>query len=135
MSSPVQRTKAILKDQGIPHWIVERNFPPSRKWPNGCKEDLFNIIDMIALDNGVVGVQVCGADWMPHVRKITEDYAGNTMAWLSQPGTRLELWGWRKVKKKRGGKLMIWKPRIADILLVGGELFLEERNPDVGMAS
>ncbi|MGD9825764.1 hypothetical protein [Desulfobacter sp.] len=96
---------------------------------------MFNIIDMIALDNGVVGVQVCGADWMPHVRKITEDYAGNTMAWLSQPGTRLELWGWRKVKKKRGGKLMIWKPRIADILLVGGELFLEERNPDVGMAS
>ena len=127
MSSPVQRTKAKLRDQNILHWIVERNFPPSRKYPKGCKEDFLHIIDLIALDNGVIGVQVCGSDWAPHVRKITQEHAGNTIAWLQQPGTRLELWGWRKVKKKRGGKLMVWKPRIADILLVGNKFLVEER--------
>lgn len=126
-SSHMQRTKKQLRDQNILHWIVERNFPPSRKHPNGCKEDLFNIIDLLALDNGVVGVQVCGTDWMPHVYKITQEHADKTRAWLRQPGTRLELWGWRKVKKKRGGKLMIWKPRIADIFLVGNNVFIEER--------
>jgi hypothetical protein len=123
----MQRTKSALKDQNIIHWIVERNFPPSRKYPKGCKEDFLHIIDLIALDNGVVGVQVCGTDWTPHVSKIIGKYAHNTTAWLQQPGTRLELWGWRKVKKKKGGKLMVWKPRIADILLMGHELYLEER--------
>ena len=91
---------------------------------------MFHIIDLIALDNGVVGIQVCGSDWAPHVRKITEEHSAYTVAWLQQPGTRLELHGWRKVKKKRGGKLMIWKPRIADILLINNALFVEERDSE-----
>ena len=121
--SPMERTKKRLKDEGVLHWIVEHFNPWSK-----TRQDLFHIIDLLALDNGVVGIQVCGSDWMPHVRKMTEEHAAYTVAWLSQPGARLELWGWRRLKKKRGGKAMVWTPRIADILLVGGRLFVEERS-------
>lgn len=122
--NPMQRTIKELKDAGVLHWKVEQPYSRFSK----TRRDLFHIIDLLALDNGVVGLQVCGSDWMPHIRKMTEDHAVYTVAWLQQPGARLELWGWRKVKKKRGGKVMIWKPRIADILLVNGGLFVEERD-------
>ena len=121
----MERTKKRLKEAGTINWIVEHYNPWSK-----TRQDLFHIIDLLALDNGVVGIQVFGSDWMPHIRKITEEHAAYTVAWLQQPGTRLEIHGWRKVKKKRGGKLMIWKPRIADILLIGGRLFVEERADD-----
>lgn len=39
------------------------------------------------------------------------------MDWLSTPGTVLELWAWRKVKAKRGGKAMVWRPRIVEVTL------------------
>ena len=123
--SPMERTKKRLKDAGIIHWIVEHYNPWSK-----TRQDLFHIIDLLSLDNGVVGIQICGSDWMPHIRKITEEHAAYTVAWLQQPGTRLELHGWRKVKKKRGGKLMIWKPRIADVLLINNALFVEERDSE-----
>ena len=29
----------------------------------------------------------------------------------------LELWGWRKVKVKRGGKAEIWQPRVREYTL------------------
>lgn len=127
MTTPMQRTKAELKKHGILHRVVERYFPKSAKYPYGCKEDLFNIIDVLALDSGIVGIQVCGSDYMSHKTKIMEQEKENTLAWLSQPGARLEVWAWRRLKKVRGKKAMYWKPRIADVLIVNGELYWEER--------
>lgn len=117
----LQRTTEALRGQDLKYWKVEyRN-----TWA-GITVDLFNIIDLLVLDGGFLGIQVCGTDWMQHVQKLTVDHQENTVDWLKSGG-RIELWGWRKVKKKRGGKIMIWRPRIADILLVGGSLFVEER--------
>jgi len=127
MTSPMQRTIALYKKRGIKCQVVERYFPRSKKYPWGCKQDLFNIIDLIALDHGIVGVQVCGTDWNPHINKIKGQEKENTMEWLSQPGARLELHGWRKVKKKRGGKAMVWKPRIADFRIFHGDVYCDER--------
>lgn len=124
--TPMTRTKAELKSHDIIHRVVERYHPRSAKYPFGCKEDLLNIIDLIALDCGIVGIQVCGTDWAEHKRKIMEDEKENTFAWLDNGG-RLEVWGWRKRKKKRGGKAMYWSPRIADVSIVHGELYWEER--------
>lgn len=114
-TSNTQRTIRELKNRGLVCAIVE-------KWnafagPHGIRQDLFGIIDVIALDpeRGVIGVQCCGSDFAPHVRKITEERAQETMDWLSTPGTVLEIWGWRKLKKVKGGKAMVWKPRIQEI--------------------
>ena len=122
MASPMQRTLAEIKKSGLKYWIVEI-WNPYKK----CRQDMFHIIDLLVLDNGVVGVQVCGQDFSGHVQKIQEDEAENTRAWL-ESGGRLEIWGWRKLKKKRGGKAMHWKPRIADVLMVQDEIYVEERS-------
>ena len=125
MSSHMQRTRAVLKKRGIINQIVERYFPKSRKYPFGCKEDFLNIIDLIALDDGILGIQICGSDYQSHVRKIREQKT-NTIAWLENGG-RFEIHSWRKYLKKRGGKAKEWKCKITDVLLHDGEIYFEER--------
>jgi hypothetical protein len=94
--------------------------------PHGIRQDLFGIIDIIALDpeRGVIGIQSCGSDFAEHWRKLTIERNQETFDWLSTPGAALELWGWRKVKLKRGGLAMRWEPRIKEVFLKdleGGE--------------
>ncbi|MDA8165426.1 MAG: hypothetical protein M0017_10405, partial [Desulfobacteraceae bacterium] len=71
-------------------------------------------------------VQSTGQDFAGHVKKITEERAQETRDWLSTPGAVLELWGWRKVKLKRGGKAERWAPRVAEFILEGEEIVLRE---------
>jgi hypothetical protein len=59
-----------------------------------------------------VGVQSTGQDFAGHFRKLTEEKAQECLDWLTTPGTALELWAWRKVKAQRGGKALIWQPRV-----------------------
>lgn len=107
--SPTQRTIKELKAQGFDCGIVE-------KWNAYAKvrQDLFGIIDILALDpeRGFIGVQCTGSDYSGHLRKLTEEKAQECLNWIKTPGGVLELWAWRKVKVKKGGKAMIWKPRI-----------------------
>lgn len=110
--SPTQRTLHALKNQGRKCGVVERF--NAFVGPHGIRQDLFGIIDIIALDpeRGVVGIQSTGQAFAAHERTILEERRQDTLDWLSTPGTSLELWGWRKVKVKRGGKAMRWEPRI-----------------------
>lgn len=114
--SPTQRTLKYYKDLDcftrigqVERWIPGRNI----------RKDYLDIIDFIALDpaTGVVGIQSTGQDFAGHLRKLTEEKADNTRAWLETPGTSLILIGWRKIKVKRGGKAMKWEPRIKHITL------------------
>lgn len=111
----IQRTLKELRKQGRLCDIVER-FISNDKVGAGVRGDLFHIFDIIALDRqkGIVGVQACGGDFAAHYRKITEDYGENAIYWLNCGGA-IELWGWRKIKYKRGSKLMVWRPRVANI--------------------
>lgn len=115
--SNTQRTLRALRARGLVAAIVER-------WnqyagPHGIRQDLFGIIDVLALDpkRGVIGIQSCGSAFSEHFRKLTTEKAQETSDWLSTPGTSLELWGWRKVKLKRGGKAERWTPRVVQITL------------------
>ena len=117
--SPTQRTMRALREIGTKCAVVERwnAFAPRPGGPPGIRIDLFGIIDVLALDpeRGVVGIQCCGADFAAHKRKLLEERAQDTLDWLSTPGTVLEIWSWRKVKAKRGGKAMVWRPRVEEI--------------------
>jgi len=103
-----QRTLRALRQEGHICGIVER-------WnqfvgPYGIRQDLFGFIDIISIKPiGICAIQSCGQSFRQHDTKILENE--NAIEWLKAGGS-IELWGWRKVKKKRGGKLMIWKPRI-----------------------
>lgn len=117
-TSPVQRTMRLLRQHGLVCAVVE-------KWnqfagPHGIRQDLFGIIDVLALDpvRGVIGVQCCaGSGFAAHKKKILEERAEETRAWLETPGTVLELWAWRKLKVKRGGTAVRWEPRVEVITL------------------
>lgn len=116
-TSPTQRTIRELKNNGRVCAVVEKWNP--YVGTHGIRQDLFGIIDVLALDpeRGVVGVQCCGSSFAAHYRKITEERYQETLDWLQTPGTVLEIWAWRKLKKKRGGKAMVWRPKIVEITL------------------
>jgi len=110
-----------LRTEGRIAGIVERFIAQAGKF--GKRKDLFGFIDIVAIDpaDGIVGVQSCGQAFSEHVHKLVdgEELVGESyealQAWLRH--AKLELWGWRKVKLKRGGKAMRWSPRIADFFL------------------
>jgi len=125
MTTHFQRTTAVFREQGLRKFIdyqkVEFVIPKINK-----KYDLFNIIDLLVIRPCVLGVQICGADYQSHVRKIRDEKKENTIAWLKS-GAQLQIWSWRHKLKKRGGKAKKWVPHIADVLFVKGEIFIEER--------
>lgn len=117
--SPTSRTLQVFKREGTRAGVVERFIGPLN-----IRKDLFGIIDVIALgDEGVRGIQCCGTSFSAHVKKILVDERENSIAWLMTPHTTLELWGWRKVKIKRGGTAVRYEPRIRIFTLedFGGE--------------
>jgi hypothetical protein len=118
MSKNTERTLKHMRGLGFSCWMVERflRFPPP-----GRRVDLFNIIDIICIDeNSTIGVQSCGQDFREHQRKIMDgEY---TAMWISNNDRELWVIGWRKLLKKKGGKLKIWVPRIARLGWSGAEL-------------
>lgn len=87
--------------------------------PPGVRSDLFGLFDLIAMNprQGVIGIQVCGPDFSSHYKKITQEKADSALLWLSagRGNTKIEIWSWRKILEKSGGKKRIWKPRIKRI--------------------
>ena len=123
--SPTQRTLKAMREQGRLCGIVERF--NQYAGPHGIRQDLFGFIDILCLDpaDGIIGVQSCGQDYAGHVRKLTEERNEAVFEWLKH--ARAELWGWRKIKLRRGGKAMRWRPRIGDIVLDGEDVRIVER--------
>lgn len=114
-TSPVQLTLKELRKKGIRCEKVEQ-------WNSFAKvrHDLFGILDVAALDlqRGVIGIQCTDvAHQAEHYKILTVEKWEATLDWLETPGTVLELWSWRKLKVKRGGKRVKWEPRIQIITL------------------
>lgn len=111
-TTPTMRTLAYCKKIGRTSGIVE-------KWNSFIKirQDLFGFIDIICIDpdKGIVAVQSTGSAHSEHIKKLTIEREEIVREWLRV--APLELISWRKVKKVRGGKAMVWKPRIVDFSL------------------
>lgn len=98
--------------------IVER-FQHNRKVGPGVRSDLLGIFDLLAFSpqEGVIAIQVCGADFSSHYKKITEEKADEALIWLAsgRGRTKIEIWSWRYLLVKRGGKKRTWQPRVRRI--------------------
>ena len=107
--SLTQRTLRALRQEGYICGMVERFNPHAGRF--GRHQDLFGIFDIIGImPRGICGIQSCaGSGFAEHDRRIL----GSEFSpeWL-RAGGHIELWGWRKIKAKRGGKLMVWRPRL-----------------------
>ena len=131
--SPTQRTMRYLRGNGSICAVVEKwnqHVGPERekqdrhgmiyRAPVGIRQDLFGIVDILVLDpaRGFIGVQACsGSTFSAHLNKLIVDNAQACIDWLQTPGGKLEIWAWRKVKLKRGGKAERWQPRVQEITL------------------
>lgn len=114
--TPTQRTLRHLRHEGLLSAIVEKWNAYAGK--HGQRQDMFGIIDIVSLCplRGIIGVQSCGNSFKQHWDKLTYEKAEISREWLSCGG-KLYIYSWRKVKRKRGGKAMIWQPRIKEITL------------------
>jgi len=102
------RTLKYLRDRGWEVGMVERYLSFAGKF--GKRVDLFNIIDIIGMNGKqILAVQSCGQAYSEHNKKILA--SPMAVKWLESGGL-LWLVSWRKLKLKRGGKAMRWKPRV-----------------------
>lgn len=113
-----QRTLAEIKKLGYEVGIVERFIAQAGRF--GKKIDLFGFGDLIYLDTKakqIVIVQSTGQHGhAAHRHTILHKCRRAAKRWLKCQG-RIELWSWRLLLVKRGGKLRRWTPRIEEITL------------------
>ena len=122
------KTMRLIEIWGWAYWRVE-----SFNSFTNMKTDLFNIIDFLAITPfSTIGVQACGSDFAGHITKLCIEERTRTVTWLSAPHRKLILIGWRKVLRKRGGKMRIYKPRVAHIYLSKDQkrIIFEEKETD-----
>lgn len=106
-TSHVSRTIRWLAEEGYARErieIVERYNAATRR-----RHDAWGIFDLLVINppDGILGVQVCGEDFKPHLEKMKD--APIMDIWLIQ-NTAL-LIGWRKQVWRRGSSRMVYRPR------------------------
>ena len=113
--SNTSRTLKHYRDKGWNCCISERWIINPKHPAGGYRKDLFGFGDIVAMGEGsIIAIQSCGQDFSAHDKKLLGDeVAPNMIEWL-RCGGRVILIGWRKIKKKRGGKAKIWSPRIKE---------------------
>jgi hypothetical protein len=114
-TSPTQRTLKHYRDLGYDCDVIERWVRNPKHPAGGFRKDCFGFADILAFNKSeIVLIQSCGQSFSAHLKKIKEN--PHAKKWTAY-NNKLILIGWRKVKKKRGGKVMVWKPRIQEITI------------------
>lgn len=127
----LQKSRALLNEQGYKTWIVEKPFNPYTK----RREDLFNLFDLVGIRSdiiGVTGVQACGEDVQGHISKVLEGWCSAEKPippnpyiriWL-QAGNRAFIWSWRLRGEK--GKRKTYHLREIQFIIKDGVVVAEE---------
>ena len=128
---PTERTLKYFRDRGYICDMVERWIRNPKHPAGGFRKDYLGFGDILGFNEiETVLIQSCGSDFAAHIKKIFDlpekDFRSHPARWLADPNRRLIVMGWRKVKKKRGGKLKIFKPRLAEFYNINGELDCRE---------
>jgi hypothetical protein len=115
-ASPTSRTLDALRRAGILAAVVERWNPHAK-----IRQDLFGFVDLVAVDEALPGVLAIQATSQSNaasrVAKVLEE--PRAAVWLAA-GNRVQVWGWRKLKRREGRKL--WRARVVRLELVDGEV-------------
>ena len=110
------RATKVLKADG---WLVARTEQWVPAAGGGFRRDLWGWMDLMAIRNGsCVGIQACAmTDRAKHFRKMEESprIIEAISQWVRCPGHRAEMWSFRMVKVKRGGKAQVWSHEVDDL--------------------
>lgn len=120
---PTERTLKWVRGQGYLAGVVERwmQWAQKKEGRGGNRVDLFGFADILAVRAGepALALQCFGATaWTLHEEKILGDpkISENVRIWLSG-GHRLQFVCWRKLKRKRGGVAVIYRPRVGEVVV------------------
>lgn len=120
MTSPTQRSLALLRESGWTAQVVERWVPQARK-----RVDLFGCIDLVAMresDKGLLGVQATSASNL--AARVTKALAEPRLfTWLAA-GNRFLAHGW--AKKGRAGARKLWQVNVREFELDGSVVRVRE---------
>lgn len=103
MKSPMQRSLALLREQGYSAERVEHYLMHGRR-----RKDLFRFCDILALQPpySILAVQTTtGSHLAEHKKKVLAEHLA--LLWLRCAG-RIQLHGWRKIKGK-------WAVRVIEL--------------------
>ena len=121
---PTERTLGYFRNRGYTCDMVERFIRNPKHPGGGFRKDFLGFGDILGFNKyETLLIQSCGSDFSAHRKKILD--LSEPLWWLND-NRRIILIGWRKVVKKRGGKLKIWKPRIGEFYNINNELNFEE---------
>ena len=113
-TTPTQRTLKSIRDSGGIADVTERWIAIPKHPAGGVRRDLFNFIDLIRLDGTVTGIQCTAAGGSTRIAKIKNECRDAAIAWL-MAGARIEVWAWRKLKKKVDRKS--WQARVTELMI------------------
>ena len=126
---PTERTLKYFRDQGYICDMIERWIRNPKHPAGGFRKDFLGFGDILAFNEvDTILIQSCGSSFSSHRKDMLEN--PNIGKWIHStqifPARRVVLMGWRKVKLKRGGKALRWKPRIAEFFKINGEIDCKE---------
>lgn len=124
--SPTSRSKHLLRELGYYEDTVERWIPGAN-----IRKDLFGFADILGIhpEYGAIAVQATTRDNASKRCKKASQL--DTLAcWLGlgeeYPCFRFEVWGWGKIKKKRGGRATVSCRRLRARLTESGIITFQE---------
>lgn len=119
MSSPTQRTRALLKKTDTTNQIVEKWNPHAR-----IRVDLFEVIDVLAItDTRTIGIQA-SSDSGRSKRRAKILLSEKAYEWTICPDRELWLITWGK--KGPRGKRKLWTPYTERFDIIDGQMFAVE---------
>lgn len=123
---PKKRKKAVNYNSMTLTWLRKQGYliAPMEIYNvySNQKADGYGFIDFLCIRGAeTLAVQACGADFAPHVKKMTVQRHANVVAWLTGGTRTCVLIGWRKLKGK-------YTMRRTDFWLEKGELRWKERS-------
>ena len=127
--APKQRKTPVNYNAKTTAWMREQGYvfdkTESFNVFSNQRRDFMGFADYIAITNEyTIAIQAAGADFAPHIKKLTEQRRDAVTAWLSGP-RKLYLIGWRKLVS---GKRRLFKMRLAEFMLnEKGEIVWQER--------
>jgi hypothetical protein len=118
MRSPTARTLKYFRDQGDLAEVVEKWIPIPKHPGGGVRRDLFDCIDVIAIQGcKLLGIQSTSGS--NHASRVTKARASDKLKRFLATGNAFEVWSW--AKRGPRGKRKVWTPKVTQVTIPNPE--------------